>query len=424
MTTKFVMQNIREARLAVSPPEQVASELGQEKFLYRGTLQESLLARNNSLIDLALAQHTEKEEILSALYQRSLVQPKDCFDASYLLGLKISCLSNEHVHFGYEACPKRIDAIFGSGEFERLVTKGNEGELAALLSNPKFFAMLNALYKNEGIFSSLSDDRRRLLVHYSIENPRLALREDSWDCPDIDHYSVHKAILSMLATAPVTHDWAYTLFKLLLVLDPKTIASPDEPVTSIIERWSDLPPSEDDATYTNLSLKDELCCLISAMYGASFSGKKSSIFRNRKLDIFLRCADYGRASVTARKMKAGYKRDERLYLLAVLQKDSVFFNPQLRKLLEEQLGYKQRLIERYRHRCQQISSSNRMEAFPVEFNPRPVSDELIQGDLSPEPEDLIALLRKNEDSLKEISKTISWMFWGVIIFGIVIFGLK
>ena len=281
MTTEFVTYHIREAQLIVSSPERVASELKQYagKFLYEGKLQENLLARNNPLIDLALAQYTTEKEILTALYKKSCVQPKDSPNEKYLLGLKIACLSNECSHHGWDI-PKGIEEVFGIGEFERLVTKGSEEEIAALFSNPSFFSILEALYKNEGIFSSLADDQRRLLVAYSKENPKLALCQDSENYPDMNYYSVHKAILSMLASAPITHDWADTLFKLLLALDPEKIFSLDEPITSIISRWSDLPPPKNEysgnGTYTNLLLKDELCCLIAAMYGRSFSDKKSS----------------------------------------------------------------------------------------------------------------------------------------------------
>ena len=72
MTAEFVVRHIREAQLIVSSPEHVASKLEQYegKFLYKGKLQESLLARNNPLIDLALAQYTNEKEILTVLYKR------------------------------------------------------------------------------------------------------------------------------------------------------------------------------------------------------------------------------------------------------------------------------------------------------------------------------------------------------------------
>ena len=425
MTAEFVVRHIREAQLIVSSPEHVASKLEQYegKFLYKGKLQESLLARNNPLIDLALAQYTNEKEILTVLYKKSHAQPKDQSDEKYLLGLKISCLSNEYAHFQDWNIPEKIEEVFGTGEFERLVTKGSEEEIAALFANPRFFEILEALYKNKGVFASLTEDRRRLLVIYSTENPRLTLCEDNDSGPDTAYYSVHKAILSMLASAPVTHKWAYTLFDLLLVLDPKMVASPEQPISATIERWNNLLSLKEnkyneEGFYTDLLKKDELCCLIAAMYGEY---QKSSIFRNRKLDLFRRCPYYGRGEMTAKEMKAGYERDKTLYLLAILQNDSVFLNPKLRKLLEEQLGYKRQLIERYSHRCQQISSRREKRDFRTEFCPWPMSKELIEY-LPPELKDA-ALHHRNEDQLswiekndKNIEKSIAWGFWLLIAY--------
>ena len=101
MATKNVERRIQEARLIVSRPEQVFDELQkygeQTKDEFLGgdkSLEASMLARNDPLIDLALASAATEAEVLASLYKRARVPPKDATHERYLLGLRVAVLSN------------------------------------------------------------------------------------------------------------------------------------------------------------------------------------------------------------------------------------------------------------------------------------------------------------------------------------------
>ena len=122
-------------------------------------LEQSLLARNDPLIDIGLARYAGQEEVVAALYQKSLAKPADHLQERYFLGLRIACLSNEVVT---NPMVSFLENVLGNEEFARLISEGESDERSALLTNPRIGdEVLEALYKNEGLFGSLSDERRR-----------------------------------------------------------------------------------------------------------------------------------------------------------------------------------------------------------------------------------------------------------------------
>lgn len=426
MATEYTEARIREARLIVARPEQVltelekySDELNTRVFGRDEHLERSLLARNEPLIDLGLARHGREREVVAALYQKSHAKPADHLQERYLRGLRIACLSNEVVlrHFDFP------EGVLGTEEFARLINEGDDEYLAALLSNPNVAdKFLETLYKNEGYFASLPDERRRCLVYLSSCNPRLTTQEDFEDGPDLGYMHIHKGIIAMLACAPTTERWLLALRGLLGELDPGDLHSPDEAITPILERWAQVSVAErglfKDGEFTALPLRDEFRCLVAAMYGCHYSRGKDGKFTLNNLgrpdspDVVLRCAYYGRAKLTAKEMTAAFAADEDIYLLAVLCNDSVYHDPALRKLLEgEQLRGNLRYI--YRRRCEQIH-----KRWP-RFDPRPVSDWLIE-DTPPENKEL-KILKQLETTLASIANTFksvqTWIFWGFVVLG-------
>lgn len=411
---------IREAHLIVARPEQVLAEL--EKYsveikdsVFGGDedLERSLLARNEPLIDLGLARYGREKEVLATLYRKSRATPTDPLQERYLLGLRVACLSNEVGGYIFSQFP---EDVFGKEEFARLITEGDYLDLSVLLANRNLGdKILEALYKNEGLFASLPDERRLDLVSLSSANPRLI---DSGGASDLDA-RIHEAILTMLASAPTTVHWFRTLRQLLHRLDPGNLHTPDEPITPILERWMQVPVSEkytpkDDFSALSMRDRDEFRCLIAAMYGRHRCGKdgKSSILGNPDSpDVVLRCAYYGKAQLTENEMKGAYARDEDTYLLAVLCNDSVYYSPALRKLLEEQLS--ENLMYDYQRRCAQIQKRR------PSFDPRPVSDWLIEDTL-PESKEL-TILKQLETTVASVTITFksfqTWIFWGFLVIG-------
>lgn len=425
MATEYTEARIREARLIVARPEQVLAEL--EKYgdalksrVYSGDkdLERSLLARNEPLIDLELARYARELEVVAALYQKSRATPTDLLNERYLYGLGVACLSNEVAEYPFTHFPENI---IGEEETARLIAENGGAEIAALVSNRNFAQKIEALYKNEGLFASLSDERRCGMVHLSITNPRLITNERSEYGPDGEYMGIHKAILTMIASVPTTEYWLRTLRALLDQLDPGDLCSPaDGPITPILERWAQAPASEKDTSqdgyFTTLSMRDEFRCLVAAMYGRHYLGKDdklpSSIFSLNLDGEILRCAYYGSAQLTEKEMRSGFDRDQDVYLLSVLCNDSVYHKPTLRKLLEgEQLHGNLRYT--YRRRCEQIH-----KRYPA-FDPRPVSEWLIE-ESPPESEEL-TILRQLETTVAGITKAVksiqTWIFWGSLVLG-------
>lgn len=425
MATEYTEERIREARLIFARPEQVLAEL--EKYgdalksrVYSGDedLERSLLARNEPLIDLGLARYARELEVVAALYQKSRVTPTDLLNERYLYGLGVACLSNEVAEYPFTHFPENI---IGEEETARLIAENGGAEIAALLSNRNFAQKIEALYKNEGFFASLSDERRCGMVNLSITNPCLITNESSVHGPDLWYMGIHKAILTMIASVPTTENWLRTLRALLDRLDPGDLCSPaDGPITPILERWAQAPASENDTSqdgyFTSLSMRDEFRCLVAAMYGRHYLGKDgklpSSIFSLNLDGEILRSAYYGNAQLTEKEMEAGFTRDEDVYLLAVLCNDSVYHKPELRRLLEEkQLRRNLRYV--YRRRCEQIH-----KRWPA-FDPRPVSESLIE-ESSPEPKEL-KMIRQLEAQVAGIANAVksvqTWIIWGFVVLG-------
>lgn len=428
MATEYTEARIREARLIVARPEQVLVELekyGDEfkKSVFDGdeNLEKSLLARGDPLIDLGLARYAGDKEVVAGLYQKSLAAPASHLQERYLRGLRIACLSNEVVKNLLSRFPQDV---LGKEEFARLIAEGDEEELAALLSNRNLTdEVLKALYKNEGLFATLPNERRRRLVLLSIDNPRLITKEDSEEGPDLGYMGIHKAIISMLASAPTTADWLDTLRQLLDQLDPGDLGSPKEPITPILERWVQVPVPEDGTLeggyYTGLPMKDEFRCLVAAMYGRHYHRGKDDKFTSSVLgspdspDVVLRCAYYGKAQLTDKEMEDGFARDEDVYLLAVLCNESVYGKSPLRKLLEdEQLRGDLRYV--YQRRCERIHKRR------PSFDPHPLSEWLIED--GPQESKELTMLKQLETTLASVAKAVksarTWIFWGLLVLGV------
>ena len=357
--------------------------------------------------------------MVAALYQKSIAKPADHLQERYFQGLRIACLSNEAVKWPPQEFPENV---VGTEEFARLISEEEgDGILFALFTNPNIAdKILESLYKNEGLFVSLSDERRRQLVNGSINNPRLTTNKDSEGYLDLGYMAIQEGIFTLLSCAPTTELWLFTLRGLIGELDPGNLYFPKSAISPILERWAQMPVAKEESGYfTALSMRDEFLCLVAAMYGDHYFRDKSDKLTEGILgnpdfpDIVLRCAYYGKAELTKQKMEDGFARDHDIYLLAVLCNDWVFENPHLRKLLEDkQLHGDLRYV--YRSRCTQIHKRE------PEFDPRPVSDWWVE-DVLPESQEQI-ILKQLETTVARMTNTLKsiqiWIFLGFFVLGV------
>lgn len=431
--TESVENRIREARLIVAKPEQVFAELskyGEEskESLFSGDeeLERSLAARADPLIDLGLARYAREPEIVAALYRKSRSKANNLLTERYLKGLKLACLSNQNAK---RLLSRFATDVLGAEEFARLIAEGEDDEMEALLTNPIVGDdALESLYKGDGLFASLPEERRRRLVLLSQTNPRLTTDDDSEEGPDLGYMSIHSAILTMLETAPATWKWLVTLRQIIDRLDSGNLRSPGEPITNILERWSKVESPENDlhkeGYYTELSMRDEFLCLLAAMYGRNYYYAEDKKFTSAILgkpdsrDLVLRCSYYGKGDLTEKSMQEGMAKDGSAYLLAVLCNESVYYKPALRRLLEdEQLRGDLRYV--YRRRCEQIHKRR------PSFDPRPLAEWLKEEEAEDRTEsEELARLKQLDQRTAELArglvglqKTLGWVFWCLIILG-------
>jgi hypothetical protein len=99
------------------------------------------------------------------------------------------------------------------------------------------------------------------------------------------------------------------------------------------DKTKDGEPFEGD--YTNVGLKDEFRCLIAALYGRRLSKYGSA----NAPDVTVRCQFYGRGALTKKDMETGYERDGGVYLLGAIFNEHIYSHSDLRKLLEDQVGF-------------------------------------------------------------------------------------
>jgi hypothetical protein len=369
-------QLINQARLQLSAPEVVFEELKKQAQRSRSewysydykSIEPMLLERNAPLINLGLACFGASSEVFQALYKHSLTQPENETDAIYKNGLRVGCLSNQVVAKMHMDFPVQL---IGAEEMQRIISRGEDAEATAIMRNPNVSdRLLEALYLRSGPFASLPEERWLKLIIASARNERLRTKDDSDVGPDMGHYGIHQAIFRLLETAPVKPVWLRTLYDLLINLDFRHVAHPEN-LDSALSRWAAMPDKTKDGKsfegyYTNEELKDEFRCLIAALYGRGFRKSRMILHGSANArDIALRCAFYGKGELTKKEMEAGYKRDGGVYLLAATFNERVYSHWELRKVFEDQIGFSD-LEPKYQNNLKLINPTASSMAMPRE----------------------------------------------------------
>ena len=355
----------QEARLSLASPEVVFQELKKLNGGAKGDLlgrddrlETVLVKRNQPLINLGLASYGANEKVVAALYKHGLEAPKNEADAKYKEGLRIGCLSNTTLAAAHFLHHFPQDVI-GPQETWRVLFQGSDAEMTALIRNPSIDDdLLEALYQRTDGFAQVSEERWCELVSLSSKNERLVTEEHYHDSPDLGFMGIQKAIFGLLEIAPVNMRWLRVLYDLLDKLAPEQVTRPKK-IDHVLARWATLDEGMSDGEvsegyHTSLSLKEEFRCLIAALYGrgspelttedldrvlkSDYASLPRSFIHgspNAK-DVALRCAYYGKGDITAKEMKAGYKRDKEVFAFAVLLNDGIYRSPELRKPLREE----------------------------------------------------------------------------------------
>lgn len=204
---------------------------------------------------------------------------------------------------------------------------------------------MQSLYEREDPFLTLPDDRWRDLISLSAKNARLTTEKDYHDSPDSGFYDIHESIFHLLEIAPVTLRWVNTIYEFLDRLNFQLISHHPKNIDRVLSRWAAVADDKDNdgkphrGLYTRLSYKDELRCLIAAMYGGRYSDSKLVVRGDPTAsDVALRCAYYGKADLNVVEMKEGYRRDGGAYIFAILLNVRIYDARERTKLFEDQLS--------------------------------------------------------------------------------------
>lgn len=140
--------------------------------------------------------------------------------------------------------------------------------------------------------------------------------------------------------------------------------------------------------------REELRCLIGAIYGESYRGKSPTVLGSPDdEDVALRCSYYGNAKLTVNTLKAGYERDKEVFILAALMNDGMFNDRRLRQVFEEEcLSGSWRY--RYDRRLQQIK-----KRWPY-FDTRPMAEWMVEQPKAEANE----LLRPHIEALQAVAR--------------------
>jgi hypothetical protein len=367
---------LTQMRLKLASPEAVYKELQDYdahikengKFSGNDGLEKLLLARNDKLIDLGLAQFATDDKVVLELFTRACKPTKNEDDEAYNHALRLACLSNSNQDgWDWPNKDKWQQLV------EPILLKGKSDESHALFTNPaisgKFIA---ALLSREGVFKEMpNSDWLSGIVSLSY-NPRLNEDNSSEYGPDMELWDIQKAVLKFLEIAPVDEKYVVQVAHTLLSSLNPTVTSSLEDIMPIIDRWRNSEAKnhkdeECEGHHTQLSLRDELLCLIAALYGKTYKdGKHQLIGSASSKDIVMRCAYYGNASLSPKEMKAGHDKDNFEFTYAAVHNNLLYMNNQTRAELENHIGGSNALI--YKRHCEQIHKNKKW------YDPNPLTE--------------------------------------------------
>jgi hypothetical protein len=415
---------ITRERLRLAAPDVVYSAmveygayLQSRRWLgnYDSELEKCLLKRREPTIDLALASHAATDEVLADLYSRALGssgQPD--FDKA----IRLAYLANENAT---NWLSPSSGFLWSSGEFRRLVQKGDDDELSALLRNPSRRSCVLEVYNRSpdiGL-TEVSDDRWLRVVQATLGNAALNRDDSSAHGPDHEAWNLSKSIVVLLQKAPATGRWLYMLYHLLLELNPAsvaTFATRDE-FDELLSRWRQATESMADRTeadrrghYANKPISEEFAALIAALYGRLFvNGKFELLGELKSNDVHRRCAYYGHGEMTIDEIDEAWVRDERLFVLAALFNDTLLLNSASRQHLDSYLDGNLQLL--YDRRCEQLRAKyKRFDSAPSDSHrnamvaQRSTADEKISSEVTSQLNALAATVAK-------LQKHVIWGFF-------------
>jgi hypothetical protein len=287
-------------------------------------LEEALLTRNSTLINLGLARYSWNAKVVRRLFATGADNDENTWPVLRLAALSNQRLPNiPHVLFGIE---------FRTSEpLRRFVTEATDDEVLALFTNPKIDSrFLGDLYAHEGVFDGLDESRWRTLIAASTRNPRLKTphsTRDGWEGYDV----VFDQAWSLTARVSVTEEWAQVLSDLLegILGGSFSLFSLKDRV-AVIDRWR-VPDTSPRGQFSHeigyLDIFGYVRFLLGGLWFEPELCKESD-------DVALRCAYYRHGELGTEDLRAAFAREPKYFLNYGLDNHSLWADPQARQLLE------------------------------------------------------------------------------------------
>jgi hypothetical protein len=304
---------ILEAWLLASAPEAVASylrkrgeRLAADTFIREGDeeLEEALLARNEPLIDLALARYCRYSDTAKKLFYKE----------NAALAIRLSVLSNRCLYGLTCWLPVRLfdrdEALLAS-----YLASAELEEFNALFENPKLHDLfLSQFLDGDGHMKGLDEARQLAAIHALSRNERMRteydgdLYEDGFGA--YSYGTVFTAAWKLATWAPTTPQWAVALNSLYDKLLPEMHSS-DAPLEIAI-RWLPQDPQQikQEAHFSEDGYLSDYQGVRRGLAKLALS-KDSSLTETLLAsdDIALRCAAYAFCDLTTEAIEKAFEND-------------------------------------------------------------------------------------------------------------------
>jgi hypothetical protein len=326
---------INEAKLLASAPDTVAAWLeksGEVSWWAKeadAELELNLLARNERLIDLALAEHGLSPEVLGQLFRRD-----DEIIRAAVLSNQRSLSSSKHYGSWFNHWKFLSDDLEPSW-----IAHLSNVEAEALFANGSLpDAFIADFFEQKDVWEALNDDQRLSAAHRIIETLKarqpVANGFDSWR--DDRRSAMIDAAWRFSAKAPVDVFWAFALSKLYSFLPPRTILNFDP--LQVTERWhvedpdiSELEGENRDIEYGYLSIVPSVRFGLARLASHSFKNREL-ILKNE--DVAIRCGGYAALSLSVAEMEAAFATDGKLACNYLIENEKLWKYKKLRSALE------------------------------------------------------------------------------------------
>jgi len=294
----------------------------------------NLLSKNESFIDVTLAQYCHFDETISSLFAKSKVTNN--------FSLRLACLSNKTIgrtRWSFKPLPY---ALFKNSEIElkEWFSDITEEELDALFRNETtsdgFITEFLSDKENE-LWSLLYEDKQLVVIHALYYNSRICQRYvgpmDGY--AEYLHGKLFSVIWDLSKKLPVTKKWARALGDLL---DKTRDDRFDFDSLEVAKRWN---ISDDDETKEKkklyLSSFESIRCAIYKNVIKDLYGKdKSNKIHFENEDIAYRACSYEKLNLlTVEDIKEAYVKDKLIAIQYLMKNLTVWREVELRKALHD-----------------------------------------------------------------------------------------